>query len=58
MTKLEFDGLDNIVTDRGRPGGKGTNKPPLEEVGEEGKGGEVVGDGESVKDGIQTASVW
>ena len=31
----------------GHPEGKGTNQPPLEEVGEEGKGEEVVGDGES-----------
>ena len=47
MTKLEFDGLDDIVTDGGRPEGKGTNQLPPEEVGEEGKGEEGVEDGES-----------
>ena len=47
MTKLEFDGLDDIVTDGERPGGKGTNQLPPEEVGEEGKGEEGVEDGES-----------
>ena len=46
-TKLEFDGFDDMVTDGGQPGGKGTNQPPQEEVSEDGKGEEVMEDGES-----------
>jgi len=46
-TKLEFDGLDDILADGGHPGGKGTCQLPPEEVGEDGKGEEGVEDGEA-----------
>jgi len=46
-TKLGFDGFNDIVADGGHPEGKGTNQPPPEEVGEDGKGEEVVEDVES-----------